>query len=73
MNSERVNMSNKILEKHYDKGTNAEKAERRRDSVKDILLPSPLHPLDTEDVFQREVLLQRSTNYSPILYWVRVE
>lgn len=33
---ERVNMSGKVLDKHYDKGTNAEKAERRRDYVRDI-------------------------------------
>lgn len=33
---ERVNMSGKVLDKHYDKGTSAEKAERRRDYVKDI-------------------------------------
>lgn len=33
---ERVNMSGKVLDKHYDKGTNAEKAERRRDYVKDV-------------------------------------
>jgi integrase len=33
---ERVNMSGKVLEKHYDKGTSAEKAERRREYVKDI-------------------------------------
>jgi hypothetical protein len=29
-------MSGKVLEKHYDKGSSAEKAERRRDYVKDI-------------------------------------
>lgn len=34
--SERVNMSGKILDKHYDKGTHDEKAERRRDHLKDI-------------------------------------
>lgn len=33
---ERVNMSGKVLEKHYDKGTSAQKAERRRDYVKNI-------------------------------------
>lgn len=33
---ERVNMSGKILEKHYDKGSYDEKAERRRDYLKDI-------------------------------------
>jgi integrase len=32
----RVNMSGKVLDKHYDKGTNAEKAERRRDYIRDI-------------------------------------
>ena len=34
--SERVNMSGKILEKHYDKGSHDEKAERRREYLKDI-------------------------------------
>jgi site-specific recombinase XerD len=34
--SERVNMSGKVLEKHYDKGTNAEKAKRRRGFIRDI-------------------------------------
>jgi site-specific recombinase XerD len=34
--SERVNMSGPILEKHYDKGDHDEKAERRRDHLKDI-------------------------------------
>jgi len=34
--SDRVNMSGKVLDKHYDKGTSAEKAERRRDHIKDI-------------------------------------
>ncbi|AGB36185.1 site-specific recombinase XerD [Natronococcus occultus SP4] len=34
--SERVNMSGKILEKHYDKGTHDEKAERRKEFLKDI-------------------------------------
>jgi len=29
-------MSEEVLEKHYDKGTSPEKAERRRDYVKDI-------------------------------------
>ncbi|MFC7202817.1 tyrosine-type recombinase/integrase [Haloferax namakaokahaiae] len=33
---ERVNMSGKVLDKHYDKGTSAEKAERRRDYIRDI-------------------------------------
>lgn len=33
---ERVNMSGKILEKHYDHGSYDEKAERRRDHLKDI-------------------------------------
>lgn len=33
---ERVNMSGKVLNKHYDKGTSAEKAERRRDYIRDI-------------------------------------
>lgn len=33
---ERVNMSGKILDKHYDKGSHDEKAERRRDHLKDI-------------------------------------
>ncbi|TKR28078.1 tyrosine-type recombinase/integrase [Natronomonas salsuginis] len=33
---ERVNMSGKVLEKHYDKGTSAEKANRRKDFLKDI-------------------------------------
>ena len=33
---ERVNMTGKVLEKHYDKGTSAEKAERRRDHIRDI-------------------------------------
>ena len=33
---ERVNMSGKVLEKHYDKGTSAEKAERRRDHIREI-------------------------------------
>jgi len=33
---ERVNMGGKILDKHYDKGTHDEKAERRRDYLKDI-------------------------------------
>ncbi|OYR54920.1 tyrosine-type recombinase/integrase [Halorubrum halodurans] len=34
--SERVNMSGKILDKHYDKGSHDEKAERRREYLKDI-------------------------------------
>lgn len=34
--SERVNMSGKILDKHYDKGSHDDKAERRRDFLKDI-------------------------------------
>ena len=34
--SERVNMSGPILDKHYDKGSHDEKAERRRDHLKDI-------------------------------------
>ncbi|WP_058825920.1 site-specific integrase [Haloferax sp. Q22] len=33
---ERVNMSGKVLDKHYDKGTSAEKAERRRNHIRDI-------------------------------------
>jgi integrase len=33
---ERVNMSGKILEKHYDKGSYDEKAERRKNHLKDI-------------------------------------
>lgn len=33
---ERVNMSGKVLDKHYDKGTNSEKAERRRNHIKEI-------------------------------------
>lgn len=33
---ERVNMSGKVLEKHYDKGTNADKAERRKEHIHDI-------------------------------------
>jgi site-specific recombinase XerD len=33
---ERVNMSGNILDKHYDHGTESEKAERRRDHLKDI-------------------------------------
>lgn len=33
---ERVNMSGDVLEKHYDKGTNAEKAERRQEYIRDI-------------------------------------
>jgi integrase len=33
---ERVNMSGKVLEKHYDKGTTAEKAERRQEYLRDI-------------------------------------
>ena len=33
---ERVNMSGKVLDKHYDKGSSAEKAERRRDYIRDI-------------------------------------
>lgn len=33
---ERVNMGGKILEKHYDHGTYDEKAERRKDHLKDI-------------------------------------
>lgn len=33
---ERVNMSGKILDKHYDKGTHDEKAERRREFLRDI-------------------------------------
>lgn len=33
---ERVNMSGKILDRHYDKGSHDEKAERRRDYIKDI-------------------------------------
>lgn len=34
--SERVNMSGPILDKHYDKGTHDEKAERRRDHLQDF-------------------------------------
>lgn len=34
--SERVNMSGPILDKHYDKGSHDEKAERRREHLKDI-------------------------------------
>ena len=34
--SERVNMSGAILDKHYDKGSHDEKAERRREHLKDI-------------------------------------
>lgn len=34
--SERVNMSGPILDKHYDKGSHDEKAERRRDHLQDI-------------------------------------
>ncbi|KTG30573.1 tyrosine-type recombinase/integrase [Haloferax profundi] len=33
---ERVNMSGKVLDKHYDKGTNAEKAKRRQGYLRDI-------------------------------------
>jgi site-specific recombinase XerD len=33
---DRVNMSGKILDKHYDKGSYDEKAERRRDHLQDI-------------------------------------
>jgi site-specific recombinase XerD len=33
---DRVNMSGDVLDKHYDKGTNAEKAERRKRYIKDI-------------------------------------
>ena len=33
---DRVNMSGSILDKHYDKGTHDEKAERRKDFLKDI-------------------------------------
>jgi hypothetical protein len=33
---DRVNMSGKILDKHYDKGSYDEKAERRRDYIKDV-------------------------------------
>jgi integrase len=33
---ERANMSGRILDKHYDKGSAAEKAERRRDYLRDI-------------------------------------
>jgi integrase len=33
---ERVNMSGKILEKHYDHGNHDEKAERRREHIRDI-------------------------------------
>ncbi|QIB79070.1 site-specific integrase [Haloferax volcanii] len=33
---ERVNMNGKGLDKHYDKGTSAEKAERRRGYIRDI-------------------------------------
>lgn len=33
---ERVNMSGKVLDKHYDKGSFDEKAERRRSHLKDI-------------------------------------
>lgn len=33
---ERVNMSGRVLDKHYDKGTYDEKAERRRDHLKGI-------------------------------------
>lgn len=33
---ERVNMSGEVLDKHYDKGSTAEKAERRRDHIRDI-------------------------------------
>ncbi|TQQ81837.1 tyrosine-type recombinase/integrase [Halonotius roseus] len=34
--SDRVNMSGPILDKHYDKGTHDEKAERRREHLKDF-------------------------------------
>jgi site-specific recombinase XerD len=34
--SERVNMSGPILDKHYDKGTHDEKAERRREHLEDF-------------------------------------
>jgi integrase len=34
--SERVNMSGRVLDKHYDKGGLADKAERRREFIKDI-------------------------------------
>lgn len=33
---ERVNMSESVLDKHYDKGSSAEKAERRQDYIRDI-------------------------------------
>lgn len=33
---ERVNMSGEVLDTHYDKGSSAEKAERRRDYIKDL-------------------------------------
>ncbi|WP_226040201.1 site-specific integrase [Natrinema sp. DC36] len=33
---ERVNMSGTVLEKHYDKGSSAEKAERRQEYIRDI-------------------------------------
>lgn len=33
---ERVNMSNEVLEKHYDMGTTADKAKRRRGYILDI-------------------------------------
>lgn len=33
---ERVNMSGRVLDKQYDKGTHDEKAERRRDHLRDI-------------------------------------
>ena len=33
---ERVNMSGKVLDKHYDKGNHSEKAERRREYLSDV-------------------------------------
>jgi integrase len=33
---ERANMSGRVLDKHYDKGSSAEKAERRREYLRDI-------------------------------------
>ncbi|MFC5365546.1 tyrosine-type recombinase/integrase [Salinirubrum litoreum] len=33
---ERVNMSGRVLDKHYDKGNHADKAERRREFIRDV-------------------------------------